>query len=302
MADRQLRLFPAPRPLVERLGAEFFRSVPAVPGVYRILGEGGRLLYVGKAADLRARLSAYRRTHGHGPRTIRLLHAARAIEWQTCPDERSALLLENHLLRTLRPPFNRAGTWPAAARYVVLETLADGFQLVITDDPFGECYGAFRAPGAEGLAALARLVWLASRRRIDVASLPRRLLASPGLRQWRFTGDEAEANLPGIRSLLSGDGGSYIADLLASIPVPPSPFETRFLEAQIEMLLHFHERGPARNARLRAAAGPGRRVISPEEHDDLLILASRPERRPVRAGKGQTETALTPTTNSHAHC
>ena len=53
-----MRLFPAPKPLVERLGVEFFRRVPTAPGVYLMAGERERLLYVGKAQNLRQRLNS----------------------------------------------------------------------------------------------------------------------------------------------------------------------------------------------------------------------------------------------------
>ena len=46
--SQQLRLLPAPKPLTERLGAAFFRSIPRLPGVYRMFDEAGVLLYVGQ--------------------------------------------------------------------------------------------------------------------------------------------------------------------------------------------------------------------------------------------------------------
>lgn len=60
---QQLRLFPAPKPLVERLGVDFLRRVPDAPGVYLMADEFERLLYVGKAKSLRARLNSYRHVH-----------------------------------------------------------------------------------------------------------------------------------------------------------------------------------------------------------------------------------------------
>lgn len=56
MRARQLWFWPPPRPLVERLGADFFRQVPAAPAVYLLCGPGEGVLYVGKAKNLRRRL------------------------------------------------------------------------------------------------------------------------------------------------------------------------------------------------------------------------------------------------------
>jgi hypothetical protein len=132
MPETQIRLLPAPQPLVERFGPEFFRAIPRRPGVYRMFDASGALVYVGKALDLRARLASYRRTHGQSRKTVRLIHAVHRLEWEECESDTAARLLENELIRSLRPRFNRAGTWPASARFVVLETLPEGFRLTAT--------------------------------------------------------------------------------------------------------------------------------------------------------------------------
>jgi predicted GIY-YIG superfamily endonuclease len=110
---KQLLLFPDPRPLVERLGAGFFRQLPETPGVYLMKGAADAPLYVGKAKNLRVRLRSYRVANpDRMPRRhLRLLRAVERIDIEELPDERAALEREAHLLRTLRPRFNRAGTW-----------------------------------------------------------------------------------------------------------------------------------------------------------------------------------------------
>ena len=54
----QMLLIPDPRPLVERLGRQFFRQAPERPGVYLMRDAAGAVLYVGKARNLRKRLGA----------------------------------------------------------------------------------------------------------------------------------------------------------------------------------------------------------------------------------------------------
>src|SRR5258707_8460303 len=116
----QILLFPDPRPLVERLGKQFFQQAPQCPGVYLMRDPTDSVLYVGKAKNLRKRLASYRVANpDRMPRRhLRLLRAVARIELQECADESSALARESELLRTMRPKFNRAGTWPGRPRFV----------------------------------------------------------------------------------------------------------------------------------------------------------------------------------------
>src|SRR4051812_31913232 len=113
-ASQQL-MFPDPQPLVERLGREFFRAIPECSGVYLMRDEADVVLYVGKAKNLRKRLTSYRVANpDRMPRRhLQMLRAVRRIEFEKCPDENSALARESELLRLLKPKFNRAGIWPA---------------------------------------------------------------------------------------------------------------------------------------------------------------------------------------------
>jgi excinuclease ABC subunit C len=75
--------------------------------VYRFLGEGGEVLYVGKAKDLRKRVSSYfvqgRTPHG---RTGEMLSQARDLDWVVTASESEALLLEDNFIKEARPPYN----------------------------------------------------------------------------------------------------------------------------------------------------------------------------------------------------
>jgi excinuclease ABC subunit C len=76
------------------------------PGVYRMLGPNGRVLYVGKAKRLRARLLSYFRATFPDDKGARILHAATDIDWQYAASEFAALLEELRQIRRHRPPFN----------------------------------------------------------------------------------------------------------------------------------------------------------------------------------------------------
>jgi predicted GIY-YIG superfamily endonuclease len=172
----QMLLFPDPRPLVERLGREFFRQTPECPGVYLMRDPAGTVLYVGKAKNLRRRLGSYRVANPErlARRHLRLLRAVAQIEVQPCPDEASALAREAALLRTLRPRFNRAGTWPGLPRFLVWRVSAEGLVLAVAlaVEPGWSFHGPLGA-GVFGLrATLVRLLWCAIHPQRGLAGMP----------------------------------------------------------------------------------------------------------------------------------
>jgi len=83
------------------------RRVPTGPGVYRWLDGNGRVLYVGKAANLRARVRSYLGKRGDGRPLVHLLmRRARDIATITTNTPEDALLLENTLIKQEKPPYN----------------------------------------------------------------------------------------------------------------------------------------------------------------------------------------------------
>lgn len=165
MPASQTLLFPDPRPLIERLGLEFFRELTERPGVYLMQDATGLVLYVGKAKNLRQRLSHYRVANPDrmGRRHLRLLRQVARIEVQECADEIAALAREAELLRALKPKFNRAGVWPATPRFLVWRWAGRTLELAISERPAigWQVFGPFGSGAIFLRAAVARLLWYA---------------------------------------------------------------------------------------------------------------------------------------------
>jgi excinuclease ABC subunit C len=86
--------------------AAFARHAPSAPGVYRMTGAAGEVLYVGKAKNIKKRVTAYARPNGLDTRIERMVAATRRLEFVVTRTETEALLLEANLIKRLRPRFN----------------------------------------------------------------------------------------------------------------------------------------------------------------------------------------------------
>ena len=86
--------------------AAFVRQLPNAPGVYRMIDAGGDVLYVGKARNLKKRVTNYTRLVGLSNRIARMVQATVTMEFVTTRTEAEALLLEANLIKRLRPRFN----------------------------------------------------------------------------------------------------------------------------------------------------------------------------------------------------
>ena len=86
--------------------AGYLRTLDGSPGVYRMLNAASEVLYVGKARNLRARVSNYARPLGHSGRIARMIHETVSMMFLTTRTETEALLLEQNLIKQLKPRYN----------------------------------------------------------------------------------------------------------------------------------------------------------------------------------------------------
>lgn len=85
---------------------ELLRTLPTLPGVYRMLDTDGEVLYVGKARNLRSRVTSYFGKSGASPKTRRLVEQVARVAITVTRTEDEALLLENNLIKKSRPRYN----------------------------------------------------------------------------------------------------------------------------------------------------------------------------------------------------
>ena len=85
---------------------KYISTLDSSPGVYRMLDDQARVLYVGKARNLKARVSNYARPSGHSGRISRMISETSSMMFLTTRTETEALLLEQNLIKQLKPRYN----------------------------------------------------------------------------------------------------------------------------------------------------------------------------------------------------
>lgn len=149
LRPRRRHLVPASRrSLRSALLAHVRQHAEDRPGIYRVMGDTGLVLYVGKSKRLRRRLLSYFRARGRRSKAARILRHAHAIEWEYQPTEFAALLRELRLIKQFRPRFNVALARDEAPRgYIAVTNEAVPAIRVVfrSDDPQAAVlYGPFR--------------------------------------------------------------------------------------------------------------------------------------------------------------
>jgi excinuclease ABC subunit C len=104
-ADETAQTPQAPLRGVERISA-YLKTLPDAPGVYRMMDAKGDVLYVGKAKNLKKRVTSYAKSGGHNERIARMIHETAEMLFVTTASETEALLLESNLIKRMKPRYN----------------------------------------------------------------------------------------------------------------------------------------------------------------------------------------------------
>lgn len=131
----------------------FVKRLPNNPGVYRMFNNDGDVLYVGKARNLKKRVSNYARGIGHSNRITRMIRETVTMEFVVTRTETEALLLEANLIKRLRPRFNVLMRDDKSFPYILLtgDHRAPGiFKHRGARSRKGDYFGPFASAGAVG--------------------------------------------------------------------------------------------------------------------------------------------------------
>jgi excinuclease ABC subunit C len=119
------------------------KHAPKLPGVYGMLDSRDRLVYVGKAKNLRARLLSYFRENSREPKAGKIIQQTKRLVWEETGDEFAALLRELELIQRIRPKFNVLGVPGFQRHHYVCIGKAPAAHVYITTTPTGKELGAY---------------------------------------------------------------------------------------------------------------------------------------------------------------
>ncbi len=131
--------------------AAYVNTLSGKPGVYRMINEHEELLYIGKAKNLRKRVTAYTKYERHPIRIQRMIRATKTMEFVVTGSETEALLLEASLIKRLKPRYNILLRDDKSFPYILMRTDHKAAQLMKhrgKRNKKGQYYGPFASAGA----------------------------------------------------------------------------------------------------------------------------------------------------------
>jgi len=181
-----------------------------------------------------------------------MVRAVRRIELEECVDEQAALARESALLRTLRPKFNRAGTWPGTALCIGWRVDEQTLQLALapTLDALWHSHGPLRS-GAWGVhALLVRLLWCALRPERGLTGMPEgwfegRFGSVAIIRGPSIAREKLGVAVVQLQNLFTGRAEIFVEWVRQSAQADTHSFATATREADLEALEEWVTKGTA---------------------------------------------------------
>jgi hypothetical protein len=292
--------------LEKKLGSKIFENIPQSAGIYRFYDDFGKLLYVGKAKNLRKRLYSYKRIRpGNASRKVSsLLSKITAIEFDKTASEKEAFLSENRWIREHRPEFNHANKATETYYFILIGRSENNLHFRLTMNPDAKImqtdkqslfksadatdtgvatnfYGCFKGhyPVRRSLGALLQLLWLAENKSVNPLQLP--VVLSRNLTPLYYSlrlNNKSILVQSGVYQLVddwfSGKSDRlchFLFDLLEP-EASKNRFAAQFLEERIETLQTHFIKTLHRHFLIRKKfLEPKRHIIFQQELDDLMV-------------------------------
>ena len=256
-----------------KFGSDLIDNLPRSPGVYLFKDQDSNVLYVGKAKNIRRRLSDYRnasRRKVHR-KMRRLVREATELEVRPQPGEREALFLENELIQALRPPYNIEGAYVFLYPAIGLTRTSERTLLCFTThvdawQRFGfRWFGVFRSR-LRAKEAFDTLVDLERVTSLDAPSIKGSRIV--GIRQLDA------AVVSAVETFLSGSPDSALGVVSqALLEKPRARREASDVEGQLRSLAAFHRADLVGLHDALRGAGRAGSFVPQRERDRLFIEA-----------------------------
>ena len=251
---------------------------PHLPGVYLMYNAKEEVLYVGKAKDLRNRITSYR--YAQTKKIRKMLSEVERIRFEICQSETDALLMENMLIRSIRPPYNTANKSPETYYFVSTLKHKEAFEIRLSMRQFSdyhECFGSFKGHVnvRKGVGALIRLHLMIRNKITNAMFLPQHLLRK--LVPLRTMNDSGLFDREMLRNFLNGKSDElihYLIDECYKLPIEHA-FTESFIDHELNALTRFYFSNPRANYLMNQELNLGTSFISQQERDDLLVLLQK---------------------------
>jgi excinuclease ABC subunit C len=242
----------------EKVKAKF----PDVPGVYLFQDQAARVLYVGKAKSLRARVSSYfLKAAAEDQRTTRLVREAYDVDFIEAESEVDALLMEARLIKDIQPKYNRDLRDDKSFPYLQITTHEDFPRVEVTREPRSsgvKLYGPFASAGSlRGAMQVLQRVFQFRTCSLDIEADDQRwrwfrpcLLAS--IKQCtapcnlRISKEDYRRDIARLKKFLEGNRKSLLKEMRAEMQEASEAFryeQAARLRDEIDMLESLRERG-----------------------------------------------------------